>query len=103
MKYIVALALMLNLGVANVYAERSRQDGFFGNFRAQRGQSTAARHDGKRLEKPPETVYWAHLTFRRVSAEHTFSALAKQLLLGRITYFFKGGRRALFGSRMGAY
>jgi hypothetical protein len=33
MKYVTAMALMLNLGVASIYAQRYRKDGVFGNCR----------------------------------------------------------------------
>ena len=82
MKYIVAMALMLNLGVASVYAQRYPvRDSTFGNYRAQRGQSTAARHDeqrlGSRRKRFARLIY-----FSRCQGYHTFCALAQHYLLG---------------------
>ena len=50
MKHIATMALMLNLGIAGVYAQQnlteSSKDGIFGNWCAERDQSTAAEHKG---------------------------------------------------------
>jgi len=51
MKYIAAMALMLNLGVATVLRTTPNcKDGGFGKCRVQRGQSTAAQHGYQRRQ-----------------------------------------------------
>ena len=47
---LVLVALMLNLGVAGVYAQQTRKDDVFGNCRGQHDQSKAARHKYRRRE-----------------------------------------------------
>ncbi len=89
MKYIAALALMLNLGVASVYAQRPVKMAYSGTSGPARSiYSSPAHRLSKRIS--PGTVHWDHSPFVLLAPRQLLRSSRQALALAQLTFISQG-------------